>query len=158
MAGEVFEITRSYFQKLAETAEGKQLLAKHDQTIGFEVVGKEQVAEITKRYYSPRFTGTPVVGEERFVIDVKGGKLSFRQGEDVPVPAANWEEFEQHIKVLAERETYFQLYEGKLRPVDALIPEPEKPTRLNIYPFMSKRSHVRWICNLIKLITQQNRG
>ena len=56
MAGEVFEINRSYFQKLAETADGKQLLAKQDQTIGFHAVGTEHVSCLTHRDYSPRFT------------------------------------------------------------------------------------------------------
>ncbi len=156
MAGEVFELTKRYFKKLTESEDGRVLLAKYNQTIGFEVVTESQAPELTKRYYFPRFSEKPLVGEERFVLEIKEGKLNFRQGEDVPVPAANWEEFDQNIKVLAERETFLALYNGKLRPVDALMPEAEQPTKLNILPFLPKWNYASWICRLIKLIARQN--
>ncbi len=132
MADEVFEKTKEYLNRLVETAEGQKLLSRHDQEIGFEVLG----------------------GEE-FVVTVKGGNLSYSRGEG-RVPASNLEEFLENIKVIADQQTFFELYDGELRPVDALIPEREEPVRLNIYPYLPKLPQVSWICDIIKLIAQQN--
>lgn len=133
MANEVWGKTKEYLSRLAGTATGQKLLTRYDQEIGFEVVGGE-----------------------RFVVSVKGGELSFRLGEG-GVPAANLEEFLQNIKLIADSETFFALYNGELRPVDALIPEWEAPVRLNIYPYLPKLPQVSWICDIIKLIARQNK-
>ena len=131
----VFEKTKEYFSRLARISEGQRLLAKYDQDIGFEVVGGE-----------------------KFVVSIKGGKLSFRHG-DVAVPASNLEEFKQNMKVIADRETFFELYSGELRMGDALSPDPgsEASVRLNIYPYLPKLGYVTWIGEIIKLIARQNR-
>ncbi|MDP2931412.1 MAG: hypothetical protein Q8O05_02795 [Chloroflexota bacterium] len=154
--GDIFEVTKKHLQKLAKTKEGQELLKQYDQTIGFEVVGKDQVSEITKKYYYPRYKGPDVIGKERFVVDVKGGTLTFRNGEDVPVPASSLEEMDKYTKILAEKQTYLDLYSGKMRPVDALVPDCEQPTRLNIWPFLPKMPYVAWINQMIKLIVKQN--
>ncbi len=131
MAEEVFEKTKEYLSRLAGTVEGQAILARHDQDIGFEVTRGE-----------------------KFVVSVKGGKLSFRRG-DVAVPASNIEDFTQNMKVIADKETFFELYSGDLRPIDALIPEGEAAVRLNIYPYLPKLRYVRWITEIIKLIAKQ---
>jgi hypothetical protein len=157
MGGEIFELTKKFFQRLAETEEGKKLLLRQDQTIGFEVVGKDQVMDITKKYYYLKYSGPDVVGEERFVVDVKGGKVSFSDGEDVPVPSATREDLFKYTKVLAERQIYRDVYSGKVEPVDLLIPEAAQPCRMNIYPFLAKFYMVSWINHIFRMIAQQNR-
>lgn len=156
MADEIFRKTKEYFERLAETAEGKKLLGMYDQTIGFEVAREDQVMEITRKYYFPKYSGPPCVGEERFIIDIKGGKLDFRPGEDVPLPASNRKDFTQYIKLLAVKKTFLDIYEGRLKPLDALIPEAEQPTRLNILPFLPKWAYASWIARLLLLIANQN--
>lgn len=156
MAQSIFELTKTSFERLSETEAGSTLMKQFDHIIGFEVAAESQLAEITKRYYFPRYSGKLVTPLERFVVEVSKGKPIFRQEEDVPIPASNWDEFNRYIKLLATRATFEELYQGKLRPVDAIIPAAEQPTRLNILPFLPKWSYASWICRMIKLMAEQN--
>ncbi len=72
-------------------------------------------------------------------------------------PPVGHPEFLQNIKLIADRATFLEQYHGELRPVDALVPEWEAPVRLNIYPYLPKLPQVSWICDIIKMITQQNK-
>ena len=156
MAGEIFELTKKYFERLTKTTEGQEALAKYDQSLGFEVVADGEGAEWSKKYYVSNYT-PKVKPLEIFVVQVKNGKVSFKEGGDVPVPPSNWEELDNNMRVLAEKHTFPDLYNGKIRASDAIIPESEQPTLLNIYPYQCKRNMASWVCSLIKLIAKQNK-
>ena len=156
MAGEIFELTKKYFERLAQTKEGQERLAKYDQCLGFEVIADGQGSEWSKKYYVTGYTSkiTPL---EIFVVQVKNGKVSFKEDADIPIPPSNFEELDNNERVLAEKHTYFDLYNGKIRASDAIIPEAEEPTLLNIYPYQCKRNMASWVCSLFKLIAKQNK-
>ena len=157
MTEQIFELTKIFFQRLTDTEEGKELLSNYDHAIGFEVVGKNQVMDITKRYYHPRYTGPYLIGEERFIVEVISGKPAFRDGEDVPIPPSTSEEADRYTKILAEKQTYLDIYSGKVAPVDALIPEAVTPCKMNIIPFQSAPKYVIWINDIFRMIARSNR-
>lgn len=51
-----------------------------------------------------------------------------------------------------------EIYSGKLKLVDALIPDAEKPTELNIWPFLPKFPYVAWLSRIFRLIVKQNQS
>ncbi len=156
MASEIFDLTKKYFERLAQTKDSQEALAKYDQFLGFEVVADGQGSEWSKKYYVSGYT-PKTAPLELFVVQVKDGKVSFQEDADVPIPPSNWEELDNNMRILAERHTFFDLYQGKIRASDAIIPEAEQPTVLNIYPYQCKRNVASWVCSLFKLIAKQNK-
>ncbi len=63
---------------------------------------------------------------------------------------------DKYTEILVEKQAFLDLYSGKLKPVDALIPDAEKPTELNVWPFLPKFPYVARLNRIFKLIVKQN--
>ena len=62
---------------------------------------------------------------------------------------------DKYTKILAEKAAFLDLYSGKIQPVDALIPDAEKSTKLNVWPFLPNFPYVAWLNRILKLIVKQ---
>lgn len=80
---EIIDLVREAFTKLAEDPEGSKLLKKWNQTVQFEV------------------------GDKIFVMDVEGGKASFRIGKEFNWPPP-WDEYYNDHEAVYSKNPYWR--------------------------------------------------
>ncbi len=129
----IYEGVSQNVERMKKSEKGKTLLKMLDQTFIFNVVD-----------------------DETFIMDVKKGRVRF--GKDgVTWPPKNWKEWSLVTRLTCERSTLEDIIEGKLKPIDAMVPDPEKPVKLHTSMLLAKRNVSYWVCQFLMLIREMKK-